>query len=93
MIGCFLEVKNSLASFLIIPPPPQNKNPARNGTSRLPSSKLINFGEIKVLRSEATRVLIILENRDYMAIMKEKLIEIKQSYKGFKLSPLLDRRC
>jgi hypothetical protein len=52
----------------------------------LPSSKLINSEGIKVLRSEATRVLIILENRDYMARLKEKLAEIKEVYKGLKLS-------
>jgi len=53
----------------------------------LPSSKLINFGEIKVLRSEATMVLIILENKDYMTMMKEKLAEIKGVYRSLKLSP------
>jgi len=55
----------------------------------LPSSKLINFGEIKVLRSEATRVIIILENRDYMAMMKEKLVEIKRVYGNLGLSLLI----
>jgi hypothetical protein len=42
-----------------------------NGGEGLPSSKLI----------------IILENRDYMAGMKEKLAEIKGVYRSLKLSP------
>jgi len=40
--------------------------------SELPSSKLI----------------IILENRDYMAMMKEKLAEIKGVYRNLRLAPV-----
>ena len=33
------------------------------------------------------KLIIILENRDYIAKMKEKLLEIKQNYKNFKPAP------
>ena len=67
----------------------------------LPSSKLINSRiysysltnqdslnseGIKVLAE--SKVLIILENRDYMSMLKEKLAEIKGVFRSLKLAPV-----
>ena len=55
----------------------QFNNPRNNlGLCWLPSSKLI----------------IILENADYIAMLKERLVEIKRFYGNLKLAPLAGRR-
>jgi hypothetical protein len=53
----------------------------------LPSSKLIN-SRIYIYSLANQDFLIILENRDYIAMMKEKLAEIKGVYKNLKLAPV-----
>jgi len=35
----------------------------------------------------SSKLIIILENRDYMTMLKEKLLEIKRGYRSLKLSP------
>jgi hypothetical protein len=51
------------------------------------------FGRSKGLTSllPSSKLIIILENADYIAMLKEKLIEIKQSYGNLKLAPLAGR--
>ena len=36
----------------------------------------------------SSKLIIILENTDYIAMLKEKLVEIKQFYENLKLTPL-----
>jgi hypothetical protein len=57
----------------------------------LPSSKLIN-SRINIYSLANQDSLIILENRDYMTMLKEKLAEIKQFYKNLNVPLLLDGR-
>jgi len=42
---------------------------------------------VEVLPS--SKLIIILENLEYMSMMKEKLLEIKRFYRNLKLSPAL----
>jgi len=40
----------------------------------------------------SSKLIIILENRDYMAMMKEKLLEIRGFYRNLRLSPVMATR-
>jgi len=39
-------------------------------------------------RLPSSKIIIILENKEYMSMVKEKLLDIKRVYKGLKLTPI-----
>jgi len=42
-------------------------------------------------RLPSPKLIIILENANYIAMLKEKLLEIKQFYRNLKLAPMAER--
>jgi len=46
------------------------------------------YNQIDIPILPSSKLIITLENRDYMAIMKEKLLEIKRFYRNLELAPM-----
>lgn len=67
--------------YVLSRPVYQKTAPCARRNCRLPSSTIFR------------KIISILENKEYMAMMKEKLLEIKRFYKNLKLTPMVAGRC
>jgi hypothetical protein len=61
----------------------------RSGSHHTTKSKNKIHLSMELFLLPSSKLIIILENRDYMANLKEKLTEIKQIYRSLQLVPNL----